>query len=182
MPESRHKNRSSGSADDVYLIASGDLRLSANQQCWPAQRAMETALAAAIETPGRRLSRAHSVKEAQRHGFIASQREGIEVFKSIPTDAPLVVAEAVCQYSHHVLAGLTTHRGPILTVANWSGQWPGLVGLLNLNACLMKAGVRYSTIWIEDFRDEFFVEKLREWIATGKIEHETSHVRSFGWK
>ena len=60
------------------------------------------------------------------------------------------------QYSHHVLAGLTTHRGPILTVANWSGQWPGLVGMLNLNGSLTKAGVKYSTLWSEDFTDEFF--------------------------
>ena len=53
-------------------------------------------------------------------------------------------------------AGLYTHRGPILTVANWSGQWPGLVGMLNLNGSLTKAGVKYSTLWSEDFTDEFF--------------------------
>ena len=29
---------------NVYLVASGDLRLSANQKCWPAQKAMEDAL------------------------------------------------------------------------------------------------------------------------------------------
>ena len=33
-------------------------------------------------------------------------------------------------------------QGPILTVANWSGQWPGLVGLLNLNASLTKMGIK----------------------------------------
>ena len=54
------------------------------------------------------------------------------------------MAEAVWQYTHHVLPGLTTHHGPILTVANWSGQWPGLVGMLNLNGSLTKAGVQYS--------------------------------------
>jgi hypothetical protein len=47
---------------------------------------------------------------------------GIDVFKNIPPDAKLIVAEAVWQYSHHVLAALRDHRGPILTVANWSGQ------------------------------------------------------------
>ncbi|MDW7980360.1 MAG: hypothetical protein RMH97_07335 [Verrucomicrobiales bacterium] len=109
----------------VQLIASGDLRLSANQVCWPAQEQMEQALKAAIEAEGWRVVRAHPYKPDQKHGFIASQREGIEVFKNIDPDAPLIVAEAVWQYSHHVLAGLTTHRGPILTVANWSGQWPG---------------------------------------------------------
>src|SRR5260370_20203582 len=34
------------------------------------------------------------------------------------------------------LSGLLTHRGPILTVANWSGTWPGLVGMLNLNGSM----------------------------------------------
>ena len=53
--------------------------------------------------------------------------------------APLIVAEAVWQYSHHVLAGLTTHRGPILTVANWSGQWPGLVGSKHAAAAVSRA-------------------------------------------
>ena len=52
----------------------------------------------------------------------------------MPPDAPLIVVEAVWQYSHHVLAGLRTHRGPILVVANWTGTLPGLVGLLNLTA------------------------------------------------
>ena len=51
----------------------------------------------------------------------------------MPPDAPLIVVEAVWQYSHHVLAGLRTHRGPILVVANWNGTFPGLVGLLNLD-------------------------------------------------
>ena len=49
----------------------------------------------------------------------------MEVFRNIPHDAPSVVVEAVWQYSHHVLPGLFTHRGPILTVANWSGRVAG---------------------------------------------------------
>ena len=32
----------------------------------------------------------------------------------------------------------------MLTVANWSGTWPGLVGMLNLNGSLTKAGRKYS--------------------------------------
>jgi hypothetical protein len=102
----------------------------------------------------------------------------MEVFCGIPRDAPLVVVEAVWQYSHHVLAGLLTHRGPILTVANWSGQWPGLVGLLNLNASLTKAGVKYSTLWSSDFRDDFFLEGLRQWLDGKPVCHDTSHVHA----
>jgi hypothetical protein len=75
-----------------------------------------------------------------------------------------------------VLGGLLTHRGPILTVANWSGQWPGLVGMLNLNGSLAKAGVQYSTLWSEDFTDEFFTNELAAWLATGVIKHPANHV------
>jgi hypothetical protein len=160
----------------IQLIASGDLRLSANQNCWSAQREMEERLAAAVATEGHELVRAHQYKTDERHGFIASQREGIEVFKRIDPAAPLVVAEAVWQYSHHVLAGLTTHRGPVLTVANWSGTWPGLVGMLNLNGSLTKAGVEYSTLWSEDFTDDYFKVKLRDWLTSGKCSHDLGHV------
>ena len=101
---------------------------------------------------------------------------GMDVFKGIHPDAPLIVAEAVWQYSHHVLAGLRDHRGPILTVANWSGQWPGLVGLLNLNGSLTKMGVNYSTIWSQDFTDDFFLNGIRQWLTEGRITHDTGHV------
>jgi hypothetical protein len=57
-----------------------------------------------------------------KHGFIDSQTRGIEVFRTTPPEAPLIVAEAVWQYTHHVLPGLMTHRGPILTVANWRAR------------------------------------------------------------
>ena len=39
--------------------------------------------------------------------------------------------------------------------------------MLNLNASLTKAGVRYSTLWSEDFTDEFFVRRARRWLKTG---------------
>jgi hypothetical protein len=162
---------------EVILIASGDLRLSANRLCWPAQKAMEQKVFAAIRKEGWRVKRGHPYKRDERHGFIGSQKEGMDVFRDIPEDAALVVAEAVWQYSHHVLPGLTTHRGPILTVANWSGQWPGLVGMLNLNGSLTKARVKYSTLWSLNFTDSFFKRGLREWLATGRVTHDTSHVR-----
>ncbi len=42
---------------DVLLIANGDLRLSANRQCWAAQHEMEQALEAAVADCGFRLVR-----------------------------------------------------------------------------------------------------------------------------
>ncbi len=160
----------------VQMIASGDLRLSANQVCWPAQLAMEQELTRAIEAEGARVQRGHQYQQQAKHGFIGSQKEGLEVFRRLDPAAPLIVAEAVWQYSHHVLPGLTTHRGPILTVANWSGIWPGLVGMLNLNGSLTKAGIDYSTLWSEDFRDAYFRRRLRQWLRTGRCAHRTDHV------
>ncbi|HEX4170783.1 MAG TPA: fucose isomerase, partial [Bryobacteraceae bacterium] len=100
------------------------------------------------------------------------------VFRSIPESAPLVVVEAVWQYSHHILPGLTTHKGPILTIANWSGQWPGLVGLLNLNGSLTKAGVKYSTLWSEEFTDDYFLSRLKLWLSGQPVQHDLSHVKA----
>lgn len=160
----------------VLMVASGDLRPSANQVCWEAQKAMEEALGAAVAGAGYELVRAHPYKPEVGHGFIASQKEGMEVFAAIDPGARLIVAEAVWQYSHHVLSGLLSHKGPILTVANWSGQWPGLVGMLNLNGCLTKAGVPYSTLWAEDFSDPVFLKDLKRWLDKGKVKHDTSHV------
>jgi hypothetical protein len=160
----------------VLLIANGDLRLSANQKCWPEQLKMEEALTAAVAQEGYELTRAHPYKEQEQHGFIASQKEAMDVFHDIDPSAPLVIAEAVWQYSHHILHGLISHQGPILTAANWSGTWPGLVGMLNLNGSLTKAGVDYSTIWSEEFSDDFFKNYLRRWLRKGRAKHDTAHV------
>ncbi|MFB3906236.1 MAG: fucose isomerase [Acidobacteriota bacterium] len=165
-------------SDEIILVASGDLRQSANQVCWPAQADMEKRVCAAFAKEGFKIRRGHPYNEALQHGFIWSQRMGMDVFQNIHPEVRLIVAEAVWQYSYHVLPGLRSHRGPILTVANWSGQWPGLVGMLNLNACLTKAGVPYSTIWSEDFADEFFLAGIRQWLREGKIDHDSSHVRN----
>src|SRR5688572_23016895 len=91
--------------NQVLLVANGDLRPSANQKCWPAQRDMEAALTRAVADAGYELIRAHQYKEHEQHGFIGSQKEGMCVFAGMDPEAPLVVAEAVWQYSHHVLHG-----------------------------------------------------------------------------
>ena len=163
----------------IYLVASGDLRLSANQNCWAAQAEMESKIISAAEKFKVKIKRAHPYDPNKKHGFIDSQKYGIEVFKTIPPDAPLIVAEAVWQYSHHVLPGLMTHRGPIISIANWSGQWPGLVGLLNLNASMTKAGIKYSSLWSEDFTDDFFLKNFKKWLTKGIIKHNVSHAVKF---
>jgi hypothetical protein len=138
---------------------------------------MELQLTKTLADLGWTLARAHPYKPKVKHGFIGSQKEGMEVFITVDPDAPIIIAESVWQYSHHILHGLISHRGPILTVANWSGTWPGLVGMLNLNGSLTKAGVKYSTLWSNDFTDEVFLKGLQQWLNKGRVTHPTPHVQ-----
>jgi hypothetical protein len=165
-------------AREVVLVTSGDLRHSANVMGWPAQQMLEEQITSVLAEIGWTVRRGHDYDPAVEHGFIWNQRMGMDIFAGIHPDTPVIVAEAVWEYSHHVLAGLKTQRGPILTAANWSGQWPGLVGLLNLNASMTKARMAYSTIWSQDFSDAWARNALQEWVTTGTITHDTSHVRA----
>lgn len=174
LPEAT--KRPEAKAKTVYLVANGDLREVTNRATWETQQEMEAQLTRAINECGWQVERAHGYDEDRGHGFIQNQRMGMDVFKNVPKDAPLVVAESVWQYSHHLLHGLKTHEGPILTAANFDGTWPGLVGMLNLNGSLTKSGVDYATIWSIDYTDEWAVEKINEWLTTGKIVHDESHV------
>lgn len=161
----------------IYTVASGDLRLATNVKTWDMQQKVEAQFAAALEGLGWRVKRAHDVDPVKGHGFIDNQRRGMDVFAAIPPEAPVVVVEAVWQYSHHVLAGLRDHHGPILLVANFAGDFPGLVGLLNLTGSLTKAGIKHSTLWSEDFSDTWAKDRLKTWLETGEIVHDLSHVR-----
>ncbi len=162
---------------EIVLVANGNLKQHTNKAGWPAQAEMEGKLVRAFAAEGYTVIRGHAVDPALGHGLIWNQRMGMDVFNSIDPDAKLVVAAGIWQFSQHILPGLRNHRGPILTAANWSGKWPGLVGLLNLNASLVKAKVKFSTIWSENFDDEFFLRGLRQWLREGRIDHDTSHVR-----
>jgi len=160
----------------VIMVASGDSRPVANQKSWPVQARVEASIVSAIREQGGEVRRGHSFDPDKGHGFIDSQKYGMEVFREIPPEAPLIVVESIWQYSHHVLHGLYTHRGPILTIANWHGEWSGLVGMLNLNASMTKAGVEYSSLWSEDFTDEFFLRGLSAWLQGQPVPHDLSHV------
>lgn len=163
----------------VLLASSGDLRIKANQIGWEFQLEMESRLESALKKFGYAIVRAHYFDPSKGHGFIDSQKMGMEVFETVDPDLPIIIAESVWQYTHHVLPGLYSHQGPILTLANWNGKSSGLVGLLNLNGSLTKAGISYSTLWSETFEDEFFLTHLESWLKDGHIIHDTSHCIPF---
>jgi hypothetical protein len=103
---------------------------------------------------------------------------GMDVFMKIHPEARWFLPRRPGSTAIMFLPGLRSHKGPILTVANWSGQWPGLVGLLNLNGSLIKAGKPFSSIWSKDFTDDYFQNALDEWLRDGQITHDLSHVHA----
>jgi hypothetical protein len=38
-------------------------------------------------------------------------------------------------------------------------------------------GVRYSTVWSEDFQDDLFLKGIRQWLRDGTVSHDMHHVR-----
>ena len=67
---------------------------------------MEDILTKALAAEGWTVVRAHAFDAEKQHGFIDSQAMGMRVFRELDPAAPLIVAESVWQYSHHVLHGL----------------------------------------------------------------------------
>jgi len=164
---------------EVVMINNGDLRLSANQECWPVQNDFEQRLTRVMQRRyGIDLVKANRYHSGDEHGFIACQAEGNETFTTIDPEAPLIVLLTVWEYSHHIAAGLAHHKGPVLLLANFAGTWPGLVGMLNLAGSLTALGRDYSRLWSAEFEDEFFLNGLDQWMSTGTIEHDTSYLRA----
>ena len=163
---------------EVFLLTNGDLRESANKQCWEVQKKFEQKLTTAlINKFGIKVHRAHPVYEERGHGFISNQRTGCDVMASIDPAAPLIILLTVWQYSHHVVPSLIDHKGPILILANFDGTWPGLVGALNMYGCLTGLGKSYSRLWSDNFDDDFFYQGLQSWLECGHIEHDTSYLK-----
>ena len=106
----------------VLMAASGDLRQSANETCWPAQEAMEKQVAAAVAEFGVKVERAHPYDPALKHGFIDSQKHGMEVFSKIDPATRRSSSPRPLAVQPTTFCRACSPTGPILTVANWSGS------------------------------------------------------------
>ena len=172
--------------NEAILLANGDERNSANRVCWPEQQNLEKQLGEAFGREGWKLTRAHPNDPIKGHGFIESQSQGDAVFDRIPTDAPVVVAEAVWQYSNQLAYSLWEHKGPILIASNFDGTWPGLVGAAGLEACLTKHKYSpdqkgHSFLWSsQEFKDPDSQQRLRQFLTEGGITYDTGHARPLG--
>jgi hypothetical protein len=81
--------------NEIVLLASGDLRQSANIDCWPAQKEMEAKISEALKAEGYQGIRAHMFDPEEGHGFISSQCKGMDVCKDINPKSRLIIIVSV---------------------------------------------------------------------------------------
>lgn len=111
-------------------------------------------------------------------GFLSKPHHAIE--KLAPIDDPLVGLFAHWVYGPHTTEGVVGKDNPLLLASNFSGRWPGLVGLLNTGACLTSLKREHSRIWTtaDDWTaDPVFMARLDEWCSTGKVKYEERGIR-----
>lgn len=112
-------------------------------------------------------------------GFLTKPHESIE--RLGPIDDPMVGVFVHWVYGPHTTDGVVGKDNPLLLASNFSGQWPGLVGLLNTGACLETMGRTHSRIWTsaEDFTsDAAFLARLDEWCTSGRIRYSDACISS----
>ncbi|MGD2217718.1 MAG: hypothetical protein PVJ64_13265, partial [Gemmatimonadales bacterium] len=103
-------------------------------------------------------------------GFLTKPHHAIE--KLGPIQDPMIGICVHWFYGPHTTEGVVGKDNPLLLASNFSGQWPGLVGLLNTGACLESLGRKFSRVWTDapDWTaDESFMARLEEWCTTGQI-------------
>ena len=156
--------------DTIHIYWPGDYRPTPNQLALPMVEESTQQLERALDRLGR--------KHARVPGLLTRPHESIE--RLGPIDEPLVGVYAHWVYGPHTTDGVVGKDSPLLLTSNFSGTWPGLVGLLNTAACLESVDRRASRAWTDatDWsRDEVFMSHLASWCETGVVRHATHAVR-----
>ena len=139
------------------LAASGDLRQSANELAGPRKRRWRGARRRPSPSSASRSSAPTPTSRTLKHGFIACQKQGMDVFAGIDPEGAAhrrrgglaVLASRACRAPR-------PPRRRSSPSPTGRGEWPGLVGMLNLNGSLTKAGVSYSHALEREFRPTSF--------------------------
>jgi L-fucose isomerase-like protein len=153
----------------IGLFWPGDARETPNELALPNIEQATVQLEKALQKLGRTSYRIE--------GFLSKPHEAIE--KLGPIDDPLIGVCVHWFYGPHTTDGVVGKETPLLLASNFSGEWPGLVGLLNTGACLESLGRRFSRIWTAEddwTEDEVFMDRLAEWCATGGIAYPEDHI------
>lgn len=148
----------------VALFWPGDGRSIPNELARPSMEQATSQLEKALRKLGREPFRIE--------GFLSKPHESIE--KLGPVTDPMIAVCVHWIYGPHTVEGAVGKDNPLLLASNFSGQWPGLVGLLNTGACLEMMGRPFSRAWTDadDFTaDDVFMSRLDEWCSTGRIHY-----------
>jgi L-fucose isomerase-like protein len=154
---------------NIFLYWPGDERRIPNELAEESVEKATQQLEAALRKIG---------KEPRRvPGFISKPHESIE--KLGPIDEPLIAVCVHWFYATHTTEGVAGKTNPLLLASNFSGQWPGLVGLLNTAASLESLGRPFSRIWTSAtdwVNDPKFMERLAHWCDNGGLTYAQDEI------
>lgn len=153
----------------IALFWPGDYRNLPNESALPNIREATLQLENALKKLGKR---SYHVE-----GYLTRPHEAIE--KLGPIQDPMIGVCVHWFYGPHTVDGVTGKNNPLLLASNFSGTWPGLVGLLNTSACLESVGRAHSRLWTsaENWTsDDAFMARLEEWCSTGRISYPETEV------
>ncbi len=148
----------------VAIFWPGDARAIPNELATPNAEEATRQLENALKKLGRQPYRVP--------GFLAKPHEAIT--KLGPIDDPMVGVCVHWFYGPHTTDGVVGKDNPLLLASNFSGQRPGLVGLLNTGACLESLDRAHSRIWTDSpdwTADETFMARLDEWCSSGAVRY-----------
>ncbi|HEX2675122.1 MAG TPA: hypothetical protein VHM19_00745, partial [Polyangiales bacterium] len=146
----------------IALFWPGDQRPKPNELAQPNVEQTTQQLERALQKLGRTSYRVE--------GFLSKPHHAIE--KLAPIDDPLIGVCVHWFYGPHTTDGVVGKDNPLLLASNFSGRWPGLVGLLNTGACLESVGRAHSRIWSDApdlSADDAFMQRLEQFCSTGAI-------------
>ncbi|PZC50868.1 MAG: L-fucose isomerase [Chloroflexi bacterium] len=149
---------------NIALFWPGDYRDKPNEWALPGVEGVTRQLENALKKLG--------YSPYRVEGFISKPHQSIE--KLGPIDDPVIGVCTHWLYGPHTTDGVVGKDTPLLLASNFSGQWPGLVGLLNTGACLESVNRKFSRVWTDagDWTtDEDFMSRLDEWCSTGSISY-----------
>ena len=156
-------------ADRIAIFWPGDYRPTPNETALPSITRATEQLERALKKLGRSSYRVE--------GYLTKPHEAIE--RLGPVDDPMIGVCVHWFYGPHTTDGVVGKDNPLLLASNFSGEWPGLVGLLNTGACLESVGRKFSRAWTSDedwTADEGFMAHLDEWARTGSTDYSTDEV------
>jgi L-fucose isomerase-like protein len=156
-------------AKSIAIFWPGDYRAKPNEWALPNAQKTTEQLVAAVKKLGR--------KPNVIEGFLT--RPGESIKKLGPIDDPMIGVFVHWTYAPHTVDGVVGKDNPLLMASNFSGQWPGLVALLNTGASLESVGRATSRVWTDadDWTaDATFMDRLDEWCTTGRIAYPTNEI------